>query len=245
MTTPAFSTLLTARAAGLIYLAIIALGLFGEVFVRGSLVVGGDAAATAGNILGSPLLWRTGIVTDLLMHVLDVPLIVFFYLLLKPISHPLALLATAFNLVQTCVLATNKLALVAALALLASSELAATQVGSHALASVAIKLHGHGFAMGLIFFGMACLVRGFLIFKSSFMPRVLGVLLVLAGARYLVNSFALLWVPNLAALLFPAVLLPAFVGELALAVWLLLANEKQLQQRRAIGNAMAATAMQS
>jgi flagellar biosynthesis protein FliR len=76
------------------YLAIIGLGLFGEAAVRGSLVVAGDAAATASNIIASQSLWRTGIATDLLMHVLDVPLIVFFYLLLKPVSYPLALLAT-------------------------------------------------------------------------------------------------------------------------------------------------------
>jgi hypothetical protein len=91
--------------------------------LRGSLVVGGDVAATASNIVASHTLWRAGIATDLLMHVLDVPLIVFFYLLLKTVSHPLALLATLFNVVQTCVLATNKLSLVAALLLATRSAL--------------------------------------------------------------------------------------------------------------------------
>jgi len=228
---PRTPTLISARVAGLAYLAIIALGLFGELGVRGSLVVGGDAAATAHNILGSQGLWRVGIATDLLMHVLDVPLIVFFYLLLKPVDAPLALLATAFNIVQTCVLATNKLALVAVLSFLKSSALAAGPSDPQSLALWAIDLHGHGFGVGLIFFGLACLARAYLIVRSGYVPRVLGVLLALAGVAYLVNSFALLLAPALASLLFPAVLVPAFVAELALSLWLLCANPGRLQQR--------------
>lgn len=215
------------------YLAIIGLGLFGEVFVRGSLVVGGNAAATASNILGAQILWRVGIASDLLMHVLDVPLIVFFYLLLRPVSYPLALLSAAFNLVQTCVLAANKLSLVAALSLLSSSIFAGKEADSQAFALLAIELHSYGFGIGLVFFGVACLVRGYLILRSDYVPRVLGALLALAGVSYLANSFALLVAPALAAALFPAVLLPALVGELALTLWLLAANESALQEKRA------------
>lgn len=233
-------TLISARVAGLMYLAIIALGLFGEVFVRAALVVGGDVAATATNILAAEQLWRSGIATDLVMHVLDVPLIVFFYLLLKPVSHPLALLATAFNIVQTCVLAANKLTLVAALSLLKSAGMSASLADAHALASLAVNLHGYGFGIGLIFFGFTCVLRGYLIVRSGYVPRVLGVLLVVAGIGYLVNSFALLVAPRLAALLFPWVLLPAFVAELALSVWLLFTNERTLQQRLAAANTVRA-----
>jgi hypothetical protein len=227
---PAFhaSSLSSTRLAGSIYLAIIGLGIFGEVFVRGSLVVSGNASSTATSILASQALWRSGIATDLLMHVLDVPLIVFLYLLLKPISKPLALLATALNVVQTCVLVANKLSLVAALLMLKRS-VSATAVAPqdlHDLAYVAINLHGYGFGVGLIFFGFACLVRGYLMFHSDFVPRIFGVLLAIAGVSYLVNSFALLLLPTLAAVLFPAILLPAFVGELALSSWLLLTKYK-------------------
>jgi hypothetical protein len=223
-------TLFGPRTAGAIYLAIIGLGLFGEAFVRGSLVVAGDAAATASRIASAQALWRTGVATDLLMHVLDLPLIVFFYLLLKPVSHGLALLATAFNIVQTCVLAANKLTLLGALALARSP---AFTDASAALASIAVSLHGYGFGIGLIFFAMTCLVRGYLIVRSGYVPTALGYLLCLAGVSYLANSFALLLAPKLAAALFPFVLLPAFIGELALAVWLLCANDGVLQQRMA------------
>lgn len=232
MTTTTTSTLIPARVAGLMYLAIIGIGLFGEAFVRGSLVVSGDAAATASNILGSRQLWRAGLSMDLLMHVLDVPLIVFFYLLLRQVNQPLALLATVFNIVQTSVLAINKLTLIAALSLLESKALATSLIDGQALAMVAIGLHGYGFAIGLVFFGFTCIVRGYLIFKSGYMPRALGWLLGLAGVGYLVNSFALLLSPSLASMLFPAVLLPAFVGELALTLWLLFVNERTLRQRR-------------
>jgi membrane-bound ClpP family serine protease len=87
---------------------------------------------------------------------------------------------------------------------------------------LAVSLHGQGFGIGLIFFGVACVIRGALIAKSGVLPRVLGWGLVVAGAAYLVNSLALLLAPDVAKLLFPAVLLPAFVGELAFALWLAL-----------------------
>jgi hypothetical protein len=216
-----------ARLAGCAYFAIIVLGLFGEAWVRATLLVPGDAQATLNKIAAAPTLWRAGMAGDLLMHVLDVPLIVFFYLLLKPVSQPLALLATVLNIVQTCVLVANKLTLVVPLLVLEVLTASASQIGDAAQSSlvatafVAIKLHGHGFAVGLIFFGFASLVRGHLIFKSGFLPKPLGVMLALAGGCYLVNSFALLLVPSLASALFPAILFPAFVGELALCLWLL------------------------
>lgn len=212
-----------ARVAGVLYLAIIVLGLFGEAFVRGTLVVPGQAGATAKAIADSPLLWRAGLAGDLLMHVLDVPVIVVFYLLLRPVNAGLALLATLLNLVQTAVLATNKLTLVVPLLLLGQgAHLAAfTPEQLHAFTRLAIQAHGYGFGIGLVFFGFACVVRGHLIARCGFLPRGLGVLLQVAGLCYLANSVALLLAPDLANLLFPWVLLPAFVAELALSLWLI------------------------
>ena len=111
-----------ARIAGICYLAIIFLGMFGELYVRGALVVSGDAAATSAAISASPMLWRAGIVGDLLMQVLDVPVIVIFYYLLRPVSRSLALFATLLNLVQTAVLVMNKLKLMVPLFLLERSS---------------------------------------------------------------------------------------------------------------------------
>ena len=212
-----------ARLAGVLYLAIILLGLFGELVVRGTLVVPGDAAATAAKIAASPLLWRAGIAGDLLMHVCDVPVILIFYWLLRPVSKNLALLATLFNLVQTAVLVLNKLTLLVPMLLLDDVEtlkaFSAQQLD--ALSYLAIEAHGYGFAIGLVFFGFACLVRGHLIVRSGFFPRTLGWLLQIAGLSYLTNSFALLLAPSFAAAIFPGVLVPAFIGELSICLWLI------------------------
>jgi hypothetical protein len=226
---------LYARIAGMLYLAIIVLGIFGEMFVRGSLVATGDSAATVNNIAASPFLWRVGIAGDLLMHVLDVPQIVIFYFLLRPVDESLAMLAAVFNLIQTAVLALNKLNLLVPLFLLED----ATHTGAfplhelQAISHLAIKAHGHGFAIGLLFFGFACLVLGYLLFKSGYFPRTLGVLLQLAGASYLINSFALLLAPSFAQTLFPGILIPALVGEVSLCVWLIAkgVNVQRWEQR--------------
>ena len=101
-----------ARIGGIFYLIIIAAGIYGEMFVRSKLVVSGDPSATANNIISSQSLWRTGIAADLLMHICDLPLMLIFYLLLKPVNKNLALLAMLFNLIQTAVLVNNKLNLV-------------------------------------------------------------------------------------------------------------------------------------
>lgn len=212
------------RIAGLCYLAIIALGLWTEMGVRGSLVVAGDAATTAQRIAAQPDLWRLGIAADLLMQLLDVPVIVVLWRLLRPVNETLALTATGLNLVQTAMLVGNRVQLLGALDLLTTPAVGAAFLPGQreALAMLAVNLHGQGFGMGLIFFGVACVIRGALIAASGVLPRVLGALLVAAGAAYLVNSVALLLAPALAARLFPAVLVPAFVGELAFALWLTL-----------------------
>jgi hypothetical protein len=205
-----------------VYLAIIALGLFTEVVARGSLVVSGDPAATASRILADAGLWRASIATELLMQLLDVPYIVLLYLLLRPVSRGLALAAAGLNLVQTAVLTANKLLLLLPLFLLdgASWLQALPLTERQALAYLAIKAHAHGFAIGLVFFGVTCTINGWLIARSGFLPPVLGALLAVAGACYLANSGAMLLWPPLAALIQPWVLLPALLGELSLSLWL-------------------------
>lgn len=230
------------RIAGIMYLAIILLGMFGELYVRGTLVVSGDAAATTAAILASPLLWRTGIAGDLLMHIFDVPVIAVLYYLLRPVSRSLALFATLINVVQTAVLVANKMTLLIPLFLLESPRylMAFSPEQVHALVYLAISAHGYGFGVGLIFFGVGCLVRGYLIFKTGYLPKILGVLMAIAGLSYLVNSFALLLAPSFAAAIFPGVLIPAFVGELSLTLWLIFKGvsmeQWQLRTRRPAGS---------
>src|ERR1035438_6035073 len=149
-----------ARIAGVLYLINIACGLFGEIFVRGHLVVAGDAVTTAHRIMSSEFLFRCGIAGDLIMHITDVPMAVIFYVLLRPVSKDLSLLSALFGMLQTAILCANKLNLVTVLLLLGgTSSLKAFDPSQlQALASLSLSLHAYGFGIGLIFFGMSCLV---------------------------------------------------------------------------------------
>ena len=224
-----------ARIGGILYLLIIVAGIFTELFVRGNLIVPGDATATANNIMASQLLWRIGIACDLLMHVCDVPLMVIFYVLLRPVNKNLALLAVLFTLVQTAVMVATKLNLFMPIFLSGNAEYlkAFNAQQLHALTFLSIKSDENGFGIGLIFFGFACIVNGYLIFRSSYLPRILVVMLQIAGVCYLINSFALILAPSFANTIFPAILIPSFIGELSLCLWLLVkgVNETKWEEK--------------
>jgi len=212
-----------ARIGGILYLMIIVAGAFGEIFVRGTLIVSGDAASTASNIMASQSLWRIGIAGDIIVHVFDIPLMLALYVILKPVNKNLALLAVLFNLIQTAVLVANKFNLLMPLFLMGNADYLKSFEPNqlYALIQLFVRLHGYGFGMGLIFFGFECLVLGYLIFRSGYLPRVLGVLMAVAGLSYLTNSFALLLAPTFSSMIVPAILVPALVGELSLSLWLL------------------------
>lgn len=212
-----------ARLGGVLYLVIIVGGLFGEALIRNRFIVPGDATATAANIRAMESLWRLGIAGELFMLSCTVALALILYVLLRPVSRDLALLAVFFNLVSIAVEATNELQLVAALFPLGNtgylSGFEPEQL--HALASLSLRSYSYGFGASLIFFGWECLVLGYLIDRSGYFPKAIGVLMQIAGVCYLTNSFALLVAPTVAARLFPAILVPAFVGEASLCLWLL------------------------
>jgi len=212
-----------ARTGGLVYLIIIVAGAFGELFARNTIVVPGNAASTAHNIVASPLIWRIGIAGDLLMHVCDVILMMIFYVLLRPVNRNLALLALLFNLIQTAVLVANKLNLLMPLFLLGDDDYLKVFEPHQlqALSYLSVKAHGYGFGIGLIFFGFVCLTEGYLIFRSGFLPRVLGIMMQIAGLCYLTNSFALILSPAFAGKIFPLIVVPAGIAELSLCLWLI------------------------
>lgn len=212
-----------ARVCGVLYLYIIAVGTFAEVFVRSRLVVPADAAATAHNILANELLFRIGFSAELLHLACDVAVAMILYALLRPVDRNIALLATFMRLACLIILATASLSHFVALRLLGDAPYLETFPPDqrHALALLAMKLHGDGYAISLVFFGFACLSLGYLIFRSSYLPRTIGALLVIAGFCYLFNSFTHFVNPAFAATLFPALFVPIFVAELSLALWLI------------------------
>ncbi len=211
-----------ARAAGALYLIIIMLGIFSEVGVRSQLVVRGDAAATAANIMRSEMLFRIGFVSDIVVFLCDVAVAALLFVLLRPVNRTLSLVAAGFRLTGTAIYGVNMLNQMAALLLVTGGSVPGsfTQDQSHALALFFMDVHRHGYDLGLVFFGVHCLVLGYLLAKSAIVPRILGILMVLAGAVYIVGSFTLFLFPGFTTVVAPFYAVP-LIGELALCGWLL------------------------
>ncbi len=212
-----------ARAGGFAYLYIIAAGIFAQAFVRSKLAVPGDAAATAENILASEFLFRAGFASELLLLVADVIVAFVLYVLLKPIDRNLALLAAMFRLAMTAISAANSFNHYYVLLFLNEAEyltvFGVEQLQAFALHS--LRAHALGYHVSLVFFGFHCLLIGWLIFKSIYIPRLIGLLLIVASACYLTNSFATILFPDFARMLSSLILLPALIAELSLALWLI------------------------
>jgi hypothetical protein len=212
-----------ARIGGVLYLAIIVLGGFAEGFVTSNLVVPGDAATTAQNIMASPLLWRFGVAGDLLVAVCAVPLLWIEYLLLRPVSKQLILLGVLLNVVSLAVEAISKLFLLVVMPTLGTAVYlkAFEPQQLQVLANLALRSHDISFNIALVFFGCTCFVNGYLIFRSGYFPKLIGILMQLAGLSYLIACLAALFAPAFADLIIPAILVPALIGESSFCLWLI------------------------
>lgn len=211
-----------ARVAGTLYLVIILCGLFSEAIVRSSLIVPGEPAATAANILGAGWLFRLGFAGDAVMILADVALAVLLYALFRPVSRTLALLSAATRLAQAAVLAMNLLNYYLAVVVLDGGGVTATFAAEQreALASLYLTSHAHGYDLGLLFFGLHCLVLGSLIARSTFAPVMLGRLIQLTGLVYLAGTFTRFLAPDHLGHVAPLYLV-AVASELWLCLWLL------------------------
>lgn len=207
-----------ARLAGLTYLATIAFGVYAEVIARGALFVRGDAAATAGAVFQAETTFRLGLLADLAMLACYVVVTVLLFRLFRRASPGLSAIAAAFSLIGIAVLACATIVLAMILRLsdpaLASPSLAETVY-------LLIRLHGDGYKISLVFFGVYCLLLGWLIWSGRLMPAIVALLVAAAGACNLVNSLAWLGAPQWAVQLPDYFTLPTLLGELALALWLM------------------------
>jgi hypothetical protein len=202
-----------ARIAGVFYLLTFLTGGI-ALLVGGGLVVSGDAAATAANILAHEPAFRLRVAADLIVIVCYIAVTALFYELFKAVNRSLSLLAAFFSLVGCAILACACGFLVAPLVLLGGAQFKVEQLQTLSLMS--LKLYGQAYNIGLVFFGFYCLLIGYLIFRSTFLPRVLGVLMAFAGLGWL----TFLW-PPLANHLSPYILAPGILGEGSLTLWLL------------------------
>lgn len=209
-----------ARIAGVLFLLTIVAGGFGEAYVPSKLVVSGDAAATAANLRASDLLFRAGFASYLVEAMCDIALSLVLYILLKPVHRNLALLAAFFGLVSTAVFACAQLFYFAALLFIGDADYLRTFSPDqlNTLMLLSLKISGYGGGIFMVFYGVASVLRGYLILRSGYLPRFLGALLLLAGLSFITRNFLLVLVPRYASDLF---LLPMFLAIGSLAGWLL------------------------
>lgn len=215
-----------ARTAGIGYLLIIVTGIFAEFVVRQSLIVTGDPGATVDHIVASSGLYRSSLVAEFVMLISDVLLAGALYVIFATVHRGLALTAAFFRLAHAAIVATNLLNVYIPLLLLsggpAGSAFTADQVG--ALVMLFLEAQSYGYVVGLVFFGVHCLLMGYLVVRSGFVPRWIGWLLMLAAAGYVADGVArtlLAAYGDVASLFMGLVFVPAFIGELSFALWLL------------------------
>jgi hypothetical protein len=206
-----------ARITGVVYLLYFLTAVFGEFFMRG-LVVSGDVAATANNILAHQPLFRLGLATGLIATACYVAVTALFYDLFKHVNRSLSLLAAFFSLVGCAILAFASLFRIGPLVVLGGGQyLSAFKVEQlRALAFLFLELYGQAVNICFVFFGVYCLLIGYLIFKSAFLPRILGVLMAFAGLGWLTFLS-----PPLANYLSPYIQVLGVFAEGSLMLWLL------------------------
>jgi hypothetical protein len=211
----------------------------GQEVIRGSLVVAGNAAATATNVLGHQQLFLLGFASSLIAVPCHLVWAYLFYHLFRPVNKSIASLATFIILVGCAVQAVTSLLYLAPLLTLQSAR-ALDAFGPkqvQALALVFLKLNAQAFDVYLVFFGLWCILVGYLIFRSTFLPRIIGVLLTIDGV-----GWALYLVPPLAGRVFPLIAVASALAELPLMLWLLVFgvnDERWTEQAAAAGNSLS------
>jgi len=213
-----------ARAAGVLYLIIILTGLFSELIVRSGMIVLGDATATAENISANFFMFRIGFISDLIMVMSDVGVALLLYLVLKPVNNGLSMLAGFFRLAQATVLGINLLNFYLPLLLLGDGNYLNSFSGEqlNSLSLLFLNVHSYGYLISGVFFGISCIVLGYLIFKAEYFSKWLGILVVAAGISYLVDCVANFLFPGLASTSEILVMTVAVVSELSLCLFLLI-----------------------
>lgn len=211
-----------ARVAGVLYLLITVLSIFVHFYVPGKLIVSGDVATTATNILAAQGLFRLKMSAELIILLSEIVLSVLLYVLLRPVSQTLSLVAAVSRLSMTTMHGINVLNNVIVLLLLSGTGyvtvFAPNQV--HALVTLFLDAYRYGFQIGIVFLGLHAAVLSYLIFKSDYFPKVLGILFMIATLGYFIDSFALVFFANYkTGAVYIA--LPIALAEIAFPLWLL------------------------
>ena len=209
-----------AKATGVALLLSFVFGVIGELVLPGKIIVTGDAAATAANIIGNPMLVRWTFAAYLVEGFCDILLCGFWYILLRPVNRNLALLSVLLGIVSMITFAVAQGTFFASTLILRETHgmTAFTAEQREALAFVYVRVAGTIAWLFVGFYGMASMVRGYLIMRSGYLPRVLGILLMIGGAGFFLRQVTYILAPSLSS---PVLLMPMALAGLPLMGWLL------------------------
>lgn len=213
---------LKGRLAGVFYIAVIIAGLFSEMAVRSQIVVGDDPSATLANIIANESRFRFGGAVGIAMLAFDLAIAALLFEILRPAGEGLSRAAAYFRVAFAGMMGVVSFLNFIPLTLIAGGD-TLSSFSSQAIEQVSylsLRIHSLGFTIALAFFGVHCALVGALILKSGIIPRLIGLLMVIAGGAYLINTFADLIAPAFGKGLFPFILLPPLVAETMLALWL-------------------------
>ncbi len=206
----------TARVAGFLYLLLVPLGIFGILYVPATLIVPGDVAATASNIMANESLFRLSIVSALLVQLVNLVVVLFLYKLFKPVNKNMAQLMVLFIVLAVPIAMLNELNHAGVLLLLNSAD------QSHALIALFLDMHDYGILIAGVFWGLWLFPMGYLAFKSNYIPKIIGVALMIGCFGYLADSLLFILFPNFGVTFAEY----TFIGEVLLPSWLLIKGVK-------------------
>ena len=199
----------------------IVFGALGEAYLPSKIIVSGNAAATAANIINDPMLFRTSFATYLVEGICDVLLCVLFYVILAPVNRNLALISAFFGVVSMVTFAVAQSAFFASSLILqdAGGMGSFTVQQREGLAYLSLRISIMIAALFLIFYGIATMIRGWLMARSGYIPKWIGVLMMIGGAGFFLRTTTYILVPSLSS---PILLMPMAVGGIPLMLWLLI-----------------------
>ena len=217
----------TARLAGVLYLFLVITGAYCVIYVPSQIIGLGDAVTTAKNILSNEFLFRTGIISDLISNTIFVLLVLLFYRLFKQVNERQAKLLVALVIVQIPAVFIMEAFNITSLMIFKGEILKTFELSQRQdLAMLFLKINDYGSLPLEMFWGLWLIPFGQLVYKSGFIPRILGILLITAGIAYMIDSFISLLFPSYRAFVHQPTLLFVAIGEISIMLWLLIKGVK-------------------
>lgn len=213
----------TARLAGLLYLILVITGVFSIMYVSSQIIVLGDTITTAKNIHAKEFLFRAGIISDLISNTIFVLLVLVLYRMFKQVNEHQAKLMVALVVVQIPALFIMESLNITSLMIFKGEILQTFELNQRQdLAMLFLKINDYGTLTLEMFWGLWLLPFGILVYKSGFIPRIFGILILIAGIAYMQASFTSILFPSYSAFMSQPTLILVAIGEISITLWLLI-----------------------